>query len=97
MITQETRLDSLNKLNRNERFRQIIECLKEKDGQTAKEMACSMLAKGYIPFCDRNFTAPRMTELQHLGILKVTGKRECKWTHKMVAVYELAKDPTDIF
>lgn len=87
-IPHETRHDANEILNRNLRYRQIVECLKD-NPQTAKELACTMLAKGYIPYCDRNFTAPRLTELTYKGIVEPIGKKTCKWTKREVAVYAL--------
>ena len=91
-VPHQTRAEANEKVDRQKRYNQIIECLTEKPNQTAKELACSMLAKGYIPYCDRNFTAPRLTELTQKGVVEPVGKRECKWTHKMVAVYNLRKE-----
>lgn len=91
-VPHQTRAEANEKVDRQKRYQQIIECLTEKPNQTAKELACSMLAKGYIPYCDRNFTAPRLTELTQKGVVEPVGKKECKWTHKMVAVYNLRKE-----
>lgn len=91
-VPHQTRAEANEKVDRQKRYNQIIECLTEKPNQTAKELACSMLAKGYIPYCDRNFTAPRLTELTQKGVVEPVGKKECKWTHKMVAVYNLRKE-----
>ena len=91
-VPHQTRAEANEKVDRQKRYNQIIECLTEKPNQTAKEIACSMLAKGYIPYCDRNFTAPRLTELTQKGVVEPVGKKECKWTHKMVAVYNLRKE-----
>lgn len=85
----ETRAEANETVNRQERYRQIVECLREKPNQTAKELASSMLAKRFIPYCDRNFTAPRLTELTQKGVVEPVGKRVCKWTGKMVTVYNL--------
>lgn len=91
-VPHQTRAEANETVDRQKRYNQIIECLTEKPNQTAKEIACSMLAKGYIPYCDRNFTAPRLTELTQKGVVEPVGKKECKWTHKMVAVYNLSKE-----
>ena len=91
-VPHQTRAEANEKVDRQKRYNQIIECLTEKPNQTAKELACSMLAKGYIPYCDRNFTAPRLTELTQKGVVEPVGKKECKWTHKMVTVYNLRKE-----
>ena len=89
MTTYDTRHDAHESVNKQQRYDQIIECLTEKPNQTAKEIACMMVSKRMIPYADRNFTAPRLTEMFHDGRVEVVGKRECKWTHRMVSVYNL--------
>ena len=91
-VTPETRAEANDRAPRKLRCSQIIECLTEKTNQTAKEIACMMLAKGYIPYCDRNFTAPRLTEMSQAGIVEPVGKKKCKWTGRMVAVYALREE-----
>ena len=58
-----TRAEANETVDRQKRYAQIIECLRERPQQTAKEIASMMVGKGYIPYADRNFTAPRLTEL----------------------------------
>ena len=92
--TLDTRHDSNETVDRNQRYAQIIECLKEAkfchmDGLTAKECAVLMMRKGYIPTSERNFTAPRLTELSVKGIVEPVGKTVCTYTGKKVAVYAL--------
>lgn len=91
-IPFETRHDAHKSIDKNQRYKQIIECLKEQPNQTAKEIACMMTAKGYVPYADRGFTAPRLTEMTQNGIVEPVGKKECKWTHKMVSCYALRSD-----
>ena len=88
-IQFDTRGEANETVDRVKRYTQIIECLREKPNQTAKEIACMMCAKGYVPYAERNFTAPRLTELSQRGIVEAVGKKECKWTHRIVAVYAL--------
>ena len=88
-VQYDTRAEANETVDRNKRYAQIIECLREEPKQTAKEIACMMVAKRYIPYADRNFTAPRLTELSQRGVVEAVGKKECKWTHKMVSVYDL--------
>ena len=89
IVTFDTRAEANETVDRNKRYQQIVECLREKPNQTAKEIACMMLSKKYIPYCDRNFTAPRLTELSQMGIVEPVGKKKCQWTGKTVAVYAL--------
>ena len=84
--TIETRSEANQKVDRNKRYRQILEVLEEKP-MTAKEVAVVMMHKGYIPTSERNFTAPRLTELCQQGKVDQVGKKVCAYTHKTVAVY----------
>lgn len=85
--TLETRHDSHETVDKQKRYRQIRECFQEKPQMTAKECAVLMCEKGYIPTDERNFTAPRMTELSKQGVLEPIGKKKCDYTGKTVAVY----------
>ena len=89
VITLETKSEANGKVDKTKRYQQIIECLQERPQQTAKEIAVMMYEKGYIPNSERNFTAPRLTELSQLGIVEPIGKVKCKYTGKTVAVYQL--------
>ena len=91
VVTFDTRAESNETVDRNKRYQQIIDCLTEKDKQTAKELAVMMHKKGFIPTAERNFTAPRLTEMSQIGIVEPVGKTKCKWTGKTVAVYALRK------
>ena len=88
-IPFETRHDAHELVNKQQRYSQIIECLTEKPNQTAKELALMMAQKGYVPFAERNFTAPRLTEMTQTGIVDAVGKTKCKWTGRTVSVYAL--------
>ena len=91
IVTYSTRGQSNEKVDRAKRYSQIIEVLKEHPDMTAKQVAVKMLEKGYIPTSERNFTAPRLTELYQDGIVDTIGKTKCEYTGKTVAVYRLAK------
>ena len=92
--TYETRAESHEKVDKRNRYSQIIECLLEAEkstekGLTAKECAVMMMKKGYVPSSERNYTAPRLTEMSQEGMVEPIGKRICRWTGKRVAVYGL--------
>lgn len=89
IVTFDTRAESNETVDRNKRYKQILECLNEKNYQTAKEIAVMMCRKGYIPTAERNFTAPRLTEMSRIGFVEPVGKTKCKYTGKTVAVYSL--------
>lgn len=86
--TYDTRAESHEKVDKKKRYLQILECL---DGRqlTAKECADLMWKKGYIPNNERNFTAPRLTEMSERGMVEPVGKKICQWTGKKVAVYSI--------
>ena len=89
VVTLETRGLSEQKVDKNKRYSQILEILAGGKEMTAKEIAVEMWNRGYIPTSERNFTAPRLTELSIKGIVEPIGKQQCQWTHKMVAVYRI--------
>lgn len=86
MITKDTRQEALESVDKEKRYKQILECI---DGReyTAKEVAVEMFKRGYIPTSERNFAAPRLTELEHKGIVETIGKKKCEYTGKTVAIY----------
>ena len=90
MITYETRQLSFEdiKPKRKKRYEEILDRLIF--GQkTAKQIAVELFEMGLIPSTERNYTAPRLTELEQLGLVKATGKAKCEYTGKKVAVYEI--------
>ena len=90
MTTLDTRGEAHESVDKNKRYSQIIECLLEcRVGLTAKEIAVLMMKKGYIPTSERNFTAPRLTEMSQHGVVEPVGKKVCQYTGKTVAVYAL--------
>lgn len=86
--TYETRGESHEKVDKKKRYREILECLEGKE-LTAKEIANEMFHKGYIPTNERNFAAPRLTEMSLKGMVEPVGKKVCQWTGKKVAVYAI--------
>ena len=92
--TLETRSESFEKVDKQKRYSQILECLCEANksperGLTAKECAVMMMQKGYIPTSERNFVSPRLTELGQHGVVEPIGKTVCKYTGKKVTVWAL--------
>ena len=92
MTTFETRGESHEQTDKVKRYSQIIECLRENPKMTAKQIAVRMHEKGYIPTTERNFTAPRLTEMSQRGIVEPIGKTKCQYTGKTVAVYVLCEE-----
>lgn len=91
MITYDTRQLSFEdiKEKRQVRYKQILSRLDTP--KTAKEIAVELFELGLIPSTERNYTAPRLTELEKIGKVKAIGKKKCKYTGKTVAVYEVIK------
>ena len=89
ITTLDTRSEAHEAVDKAKRYSQIIECLSETPAMTAKEIAVRMMQRGYIPTSERNFTAPRLTEMSHIGIVEPVGKKKCGYTGRMVAVYSL--------
>lgn len=88
MITLENRSESYESVDKSLRYSQILEILDNKE-MTAKEIAVEMNKKGYIPTDERNFTAPRLTELSIKGIVEPINKKKCTYTGKTVSVYKV--------
>ena len=88
MITKQTRQMSFEEIKnkRPVRYDQILDRLDTP--KTAKEIAHELYEMDLIPSNERNHTSPRLTELRNMGIVKVIGKKKCKWTGKSVAVFE---------
>ena len=78
-LTHETRALSHEKVDKQKRYSQIVECLIEGKELTAKECAVMMMQKGYIPTSERNYVSPRMTELGKKGIVEPIGKKVAVW------------------
>ena len=96
--TFDTRAEANEKVDREKRYKQIIEVLdgmKRENGRealTAKEIAVVMFRNGLIPTTERNFTAPRLTELSEKGIVEPAGKTKCRWTGRTVTAYRLREE-----
>lgn len=76
MISEITRAMSNETVDRRKRYREIRSILHGKE-MTAKEVAVEMCQRGYTPTTERNFAAPRLTELVKQGQVVVTGKKIC--------------------
>ena len=90
MITQITRQLSFEdiKPKRKKRYEEILDRLMT-GPKTAKEVAVELYDLKLIPSTERNYTAPRLTELASMGLVQVIDKVKCEYTGKSVAVYEI--------
>ena len=89
LLTQETRRDSFNATKPDAAIRRsvILEILTEKGGMTAREVSGELHRLGITPTDERNYAAPRLTELYKAGRIKTTGKKVCPQTGRNVAVW----------
>ena len=89
MITFETRSEANEAVDKKKRYKQILEILQGGKEMTAKEIAVEMCQRGYVPTPERNFAAPRLTELSIKGLVEPCGKQKCSYTGKTVALYKM--------
>lgn len=60
--------------------------------KTAKEVAVELFELEQIPSTERNYTAPRLTEMERKGWVKSIEKKKCQYTGKKVAIYEITPE-----
>ena len=86
--THETRRESYDAvIPKSEARRQIILDLLGNREMTAHEIAAELHTRGITPTGERNYAAPRLTELKRAGKVEVIGKRFCGATGRNVAVW----------
>ena len=92
-ITEETRRESHEavKPTAGQRRAVILNILGDRE-MTANEIAETLYAKGITPFYERNFAAPRLTELKAEGKVKTVGKKLCPKTGRKIAVWKRIDD-----
>ena len=78
-VTKETRCESYEAVKPSIIRRQvtILDILGDSE-MTASEIAEILYIKGFTPFYERNFAAPRLTELKASGKVEAIGKRLCE-------------------
>ena len=87
-ITQTTRQMSFDDIQDKTKIRYIQILNRLDKPKTAKELAVELFELGFIPSTERNYTAPRLSELADMGMVKAIDKKKCEYTGKTVAVYE---------
>jgi len=90
-ITKETRRESYHTvlLTLTERHKAVLRILKEWGDLTAQEVATVLQLEGITPTDERNFSAPRLTELADKGLVRAVGKKICGKTGRKVTVWSL--------
>ena len=91
-ITSKTRQMSFNDIQDKTKIRYIQILNRLNRPKTAKQLAVELFELGFIPSTERNYTAPRLTELEKMGYVKVTDKVKCEYTGKTVAMYEITQN-----
>jgi hypothetical protein len=88
----ENQVEAYESVDKQKRYKQIIEILTEGKEMTAKEIAVEMYKRGYTPTSERNFASPRITELLRTGVLDCLGKKKCEYSGKSVSVFGLLNE-----
>lgn len=90
--TKETRRQSYDAVlqKREKRCRMILETLGGRQ-MTASEITEELVAAGEIPYFNRNYVAPRLTEMKQMGILKTVGRRKATRSDATEAVWARAQ------
>ena len=93
IITMQTRQLSFEDIKHKKkiRYEQILDRLMT-GIKTAKEIAVELFDLELIPSTERNYTAPRLTELEKMGLVKVIDKKKCEYTGKKVAIYQITPE-----
>jgi len=93
-IPDETRRESYEtaKQDAAARRRVILEILRERGGMTAREVAAELHRRGITPSIERNFAAPRLTELKEAGKIEASGKKICDYTGRSVTIWAAKKE-----
>jgi predicted ArsR family transcriptional regulator len=92
-MTEDTRRESYGAAQRDAtaRRRVVLDILAECGPLTAREVAAELHRRGVTPTGERNFAAPRLTELKAAGYVEVSGKKLCADTGRSVAVWRVKK------
>lgn len=71
----------------NERCRLILETLGSEE-MTVSEITDRLVASGRLPFFNRNYVAPRLTELKSMGVVETCGRRKATHSNATEAVWK---------
>ena len=88
-ITKETRRESYYTVltTLTERHKAVLTILKECGDMTAQEIATELYKRGITPNDERNFAAPRLTELADKELVQAVGKKICSKTGRSVTIW----------
>lgn len=91
--TLECRHDSYEVTDKQKRRKDILFVLENSSKPlTAMEIAEDLFFLGKVSRCDRNVTAPRLTEMCADGTIEPVGKKKCQFTGRMVTCYQIRRE-----
>ena len=92
-ITRQTRRASYDAVlpKVNERCRLILATLGNRE-MTVSEIADELVAAGEIPYFNRNYVAPRLTEMKDMDIVETCGRRKSTRSGATEAVWRRKKE-----
>ena len=90
--TKETRRESYEAVlpKVTERARLILETLGNRE-MTASEITEELVSSGKIPYFNRNYVAPRLTELKDMGVVKTCGRKKATRSDSNEAIWRRVK------
>ena len=91
--TKETRRASYENVlpKTKERSRLILETLGNRS-MTVSEITEELVERGEIPYYNRNYVAPRLTELKDMGVVETCGRRKSTRSPATEAVWRRKKE-----
>lgn len=86
--TRETRRASYDAVlpKVNDRARLILETLGDKE-MTVSEITEELVSSGKIPYFNRNYVAPRLTELKDMNVVETCGRKKATRSNATEAVW----------
>ena len=90
-ITKETRRESYDAIlpKVKKRAREILQVLGTRS-MTVSEITEELVRTGVIPYFNRNYVAPRLTELKEIGVVETCGRRKATRSDATEAVWRRA-------
>lgn len=87
-ITMQTRREAYDAVmpEAKKRALLVLETLGDRE-MTVSEITEELTDKGVIPYFNRNYVAPRMTELRDFGLVEAVGKRMATRSDRAEAVW----------
>ena len=87
-ITRQTRKQSYNEVlpKIKERSRLILQTLGSRQ-MTVSEITDELVAEGILPYYNRNYVAPRLSELKAEGVVETCGRRKSTKSQATEAVW----------